>query len=321
MGWLRACCLFFSAVFSLQVGASSEEYAPASVAMELKPLSKHVYYVQGEAGVATDNEGFISNAAAIVTDAGVVIFDALGTPPLAHMLVEKLASVTDKPIVRVIVSHYHADHIYGLQVFKDLGAEIWAPKGVEQYLQSPQATNRLEERRISLAPWVDEDTRLISPDRYLSEVENFTLGGVEFTLTPVGGAHSDADLTLYIEPDRVLLSGDLIFEGRVPFLGDANSAQWLAVLDKLHAKGIHALVPGHGPAAADPRKAIALTRDYLAYLREVMGRAVADFQPFDEAYDNADWSRFEALPAFTEANRRNAYQVYLALEAESLSGQ
>ena len=49
-----------------------------------------------------------------------------------------------------------------------------------------------------------------------------------------------------------------------------------------------------------------------------MGAAVSDFIPFSEAYDNTDWSEFEDLPAFAEANRRNAYQVYLAMEAELL---
>jgi hypothetical protein len=41
--------------------------------------------------------------------------------------------------------------------------------------------------------------------------------------------------------------------------------------------------------------------------------------PFDEAYQAVDWSGFADLPAFAEANRRNAYQVYLSMEAESLS--
>jgi hypothetical protein len=80
-----------------------------------------------------------------------------------------------------------------------------------------------------------------------------------------------------------------------------------------------ALVPGHGAAADDPNKAIASTLSYLAYLRKVMGAAVADFVPFDEAYAETDWSTFESLPAFAEANRRNAYQVYLSMEAESLA--
>jgi hypothetical protein len=41
--------------------------------MQLERVSQHVYFVQGEAGVTTDNEGFISNAGAVVTDEGVMV--------------------------------------------------------------------------------------------------------------------------------------------------------------------------------------------------------------------------------------------------------
>lgn len=47
-----------------------------------------------------------------------------------------------------------------------------------------------------------------------------------------------------------------------------------------------------------------------------MGAAVEELTPFDEAYRAADWSEFEHLPAFAEANRRNAYQVYLSMQNE-----
>lgn len=79
-----------------------------------------------------------------------------------------------------------------------------------------------------------------------------------------------------------------------------------------------AMVPGHGAVAKDPNRPIAFMRRYPSYPREMMGAAVEDFIPFDEAYDATDWSEFELLPAFTEANRRNAYQVCLSMEAESL---
>jgi glyoxylase-like metal-dependent hydrolase (beta-lactamase superfamily II) len=286
--------------------------------MTLRQVSPHVYYVEGVPGVATDNQGFISNAGVVVTGAGVVIFDALGTPSLAQLLLEKIRAITDEPVVRVIVSHYHADHIYGLQVFEDLDAEILAPVGAEQYLESEQAQERLEERRFTLDPWVNENTRLVLPDRYLDEGTRFRLGDVEFVVTMVGRAHSDGDLTLYVEPDRVLFSGDIIFEGRVPFLGDANTKHWLAVLERMEKEQLVALVPGHGAAARDPNEAIGLTRRYLAFLRDSMAAAVSDFTPFDEAYAAIDWSEFEDLPAFEAANRRNAYQVYLSLEAELL---
>jgi len=312
------CLLLWQAAAVATEGRVVEEYPPAGVDMELKRVSQHVWFVEGASGVASDNEGFISNAGVIVTGAGVVVFDALGTPSLAELLLKKIRAITDQPVVRVFVSHYHADHFYGLQVFEALDAEILAPAGAASYLESDAAQERLAERRISLDPWVNEHTRLVTPSRYLEEGMQFRLGDVDFTVTVVGEAHSDGDLTLYVAPDRVLFSGDIIFEGRLPFLGDSNSRHWLAVLERMQRENLAALVPGHGGIAADPNEAIDLTRRYLAYLREQMGTAVRDFVPFSEAYLATDWSEFEDLPAFAEANRRNAYQVYLSLESELL---
>ncbi|MEZ5542897.1 MAG: MBL fold metallo-hydrolase [Pseudomonadota bacterium] len=304
--------------FAWPAPAAPPEPAPATVAMALTRISEHVWVVQGGAGVATDNQGFISNAGVVVTGAGVVVFDALGTPALAQLLLEKIHAITDQPIVRVVVSHYHADHIYGLQVFADLDAEILAPAGAADYLASAAARERLEERRFTLDPWVNEQTRLVPPNELLEEGASFSLGDVDFTVTVVGNAHSDGDLVMYVEPDRVLFSGDIIFEGRVPFLGDANTRLWLELLERMQLERLTALVPGHGGVAREPAAAIDLTRRYLAYLRERMGQAVADLVPFDEAYRDTDWSGFSDLPAFAEANRRNAYQVYLSMEAELL---
>lgn len=296
-------------------------YAPTGVEMVVQQVGPHSYYVQGQAGVATDNEGFISNAGFVVTDAGVVVLDALGTPSLAARLRGLIREITDQPVVRVVTTHYHADHIYGLQVFKDEGAEVWAPAGALKYLASPQAAERLEERRFSLDPWVNENTRLVSPDHIVAEDTEFSLGGVTFRISLLGQAHSDEDLTLFVVDNKVLYSGDIIFEGRVPYVGDADTKQWLAALTNMQTQGLNALVPGHGPAASDPEGAVSATRDYVGYLREVMGAAVDELQDFDTAYQAADWSRFEKLPAFDAANRRNAYQVYLSMEAEALKGQ
>jgi glyoxylase-like metal-dependent hydrolase (beta-lactamase superfamily II) len=308
--------LFQSAVVA--EGRPQETYAPATVDMELKRVSEHVWYVQGVPGIATENQGFISNAGVIVTGAGVVVFDALGTPSLADMLLKKIHAITNEPVVRVIVSHYHADHIYGLQVFEDLDADILAPAGAVTYLESQNARQRLAERQFTLDPWVNAKTRLVIPSHYLEQGMQFRLGDVDFTVTVVGKAHSDGDLTLYVAPDRVLFSGDIIFEGRVPFLGDSNTRNWVSVLKRMEREQLVALVPGHGSVASDPNAAVSLTRRYLEYLRQQMGAAVSDFIPFSEAYENTDWSEFEGLPAFAEANRRNAYQVYLSLEAELL---
>jgi glyoxylase-like metal-dependent hydrolase (beta-lactamase superfamily II) len=244
----------------------------------------------------------------------VVVFDALGTPPLAAELLRQIRRITRAPIRYVIVSHYHADHIYGLQVFKAAGAEIWAHERSREYLNSPDLERRLSQRREELFPWVDENTRVLPPDRLLDTDVDFTLGGVHFSIRHVGPAHSPEDLALFVHEDRVLYAGDLVFKDRVPFVGEADSRSWLASLDKLLTFDAKVLVPGHGEASRNPRADLTLTRDYLRFLRQEMGRAVADMVPFDEAYARTDWSRWAKLPAFREANRANAYNTYLLLE-------
>jgi hypothetical protein len=53
-------------------------------------------------------------------------------------------------------------------------------------------------------------------------------------------------------------------------------------------------------------------------MREKMGAAVNEFEPFADAYEKTDWSEFSDLPAFADGARINAYQVYLSMEAELL---
>ncbi len=295
-------------------------YPRSSVDMQLKQVSPHVWFVQGATGIATDNQGFISNATVIIGSKGITVVDALGSPSLAELLLAEIRKISGKPIERVITTHYHADHIYGLQAFKERGAEILAPFGIDAYLDSPQAAERLEERRFSLDPWVNENTRLVYPDGQIRAEQVIDDGEVKLTINYLGKAHSDADLTVFVEPDDVFISGDVIFEGRVPFVGDSDSKAWLETLERMAKKqGIRALIPGHGGLAKDPEQAIELTRDYLAYLREQLGAGVEEMMTFDEIYSDIDWSHFEQLPAFVDANRVNAYQVFLALEREMMA--
>ncbi len=313
------CILTFTLLLASMSNVQAGDFTPSSVKMDLIKVSPHVYYVQGKPGVATDNEGFISNASAVITNDGIVIIDSLGNPSLAHLFVEKIRAVSQQPIKKVIVTHYHADHIYGLQVFKAMGAEIIAPAGYREYLDSSNAKNRLEERQVSLFPWVNEDTQLLAADRVIVSNTQFSLGGIDFDLNYLGGAHSDGDLSVLVKPDQVLISGDLLFEGRVPFTGSADTKHWLELLKALKHTKLTVLIPGHGAAANNPNQAIQLTRRYLKQLRSVMKAAVDDLTPFDEAYENADWSEFENLPAFKAAHRKNAYGVYLSVEQELLN--
>lgn len=284
-------------------------------ALEAIRIAPSVYYIRGETGVPSPvNRGHTSNAGFVVTGDGVVVFDALGTPVLGQEFIAAIRKVTTQPIRRVIVSHYHADHFYGLPPFKDLGAEIWAHPAAGLYLNSEAARERLAERQNSLAPWVGKDMRLIAADRWIDRDTAFRLGGFSFRVFPVGPAHTPEDLAMVVEEENVLFVGDLMFAGRLPFVGDADSKAWISAIDRIIQFNPKVMVGGHGGVSTNAAADLRLTRDYLVYLRQKMGAAAEELEDFEVAYKKTDWSKFSHLPAFNEANRRNAYNTYIRMQ-------
>ncbi|MBE0589550.1 MAG: MBL fold metallo-hydrolase, partial [Hydrogenophaga sp.] len=116
--------------------------------MKLQKVGPQTYYVEGLAALGSPaNQNFISNAGFVVARDGVVVIDSLGSPALAQRLMEQIARVTTKPVTHVLVTHYHADHIYGLQTFKAKGVQILAHRAALEYLNSETALQRLEASR------------------------------------------------------------------------------------------------------------------------------------------------------------------------------
>lgn len=285
----------------------------------LKPIqvAPHTYFVQGfpEMG-SSSNQNFISNAGFVVTPKGVVVVDALGSPILAKKLIAEIARITPQKIVAIIISHYHADHVYGLQEFKKIGATIYAQGEGRNYLSSETAKQRLIASRIDFSPWINANTQLVAADIWIDQKTQLKIGGIEFLVSRVGPAHAPEDLMVYVPSENVLFAGDLVFRGRIPFVGNADSKGWLAALDAIEQLKPRIVIPGHGAYSTNPSEDVRFTRNYLNYLRESMSKAAINLDPFDDAYQQADWSEYEGMPLFRAANRMNAYNVYLSIQAE-----
>jgi glyoxylase-like metal-dependent hydrolase (beta-lactamase superfamily II) len=283
--------------------------------MQAVAVAPGAYIVQGQSALGSPaNRNFISNAAFVVTPEGVLLVDALGSPSLAQELLAVIRRITPAPLRYVVITHYHTDHIYGLQVFKDAGATLIAHRDSALYLSSETAALRLQASREDLAPAVDAHTRLVAADRWIDAATTLQLGGLDFVLQPAGPAHTAEDLVVWVPQRKLLIAGDLVFRGRIPFVGQADSGRWIAALDKLLSFDAQIIVPGHGPASTSARADLKMTRDYLVFLRKSMGEAARNMDPFEDAYSRTDWSRFEQLPLFRAANRINAYNTYLLME-------
>ena len=315
--------LFFAAGFAV---ASAQDYPPLNESLKIEQVpGSPIYYTVGHPGVPSQaNQGHTSNAGYVVTSNGVVVFDALGTPSLGWALLQDIRARTKQPIRYNVLSHYHADHIYGLQAFKDhTDSIIIAQDRAREYKEENEETadersnQRLDQRRQALAPWVNKDTRVVPPDITFNDRMTLTLGDKRFQMIYAGPAHSASDMMMMVEPDGVLFAGDIVQNGRIPFMNsdDVDTKQWLAalsVVEKLEPKFI---IPGHGRPSTAAREAIAFTRDYIEYVRAAMGAAVQSWTDFDVAYQQTDWSKYSKLPAFAANNRGNAYRIYIELEA------
>jgi glyoxylase-like metal-dependent hydrolase (beta-lactamase superfamily II) len=222
----------------------------------------------------------------------------------------------------VVLSHYHADHIYGLQAFRDHSdAVIVAQQRSGEYRDNEEtadekANQRLDQRRAALFPWVDGNTRVVAPDITFGDRMTIALGDRRLTLLYAGPAHSSSDIMMMVEPDGVLFAGDIVQNGRIPFMNsdDVSTVHWLHALDEVAKLDPKFIIPGHGRTSTEAKQAIAFTRDYIQYLRDKMAAAVQNWTDFDVAYDQADWSKYPEMPAFGSNNRGNAYRIYLELE-------
>lgn len=312
---LVAASLFLA--LTLPGAAAQSSPSPDERTVKAQQVSPSAWFVQGAAALGSPaNRNFISNAGFVVTPAGVVVIDALGSPALAREMLAEIARITPKPVTHLVVTHYHADHIYGLQEFKKRGVRVIAQRAGLEYLHSDTATSRLEVSRKELAPWIDGSTQLVPADDWIDAAQDLVVGGTRFVLQPAGPAHTHEDLVVFLPSERVLFAGDIVFRGRIPFVGQADSGLWIQALNRLIAMDPAIIVPGHGGVSTSARQDLELTRDYLSYLREAMGKAARDMDPFDEAYARTDWSRFSHLPLFGPANRMNAYNTYLLMEHE-----
>lgn len=297
--------------------------APATIDMVAQQVAPGTWFVQGLPALGSAaNQNFISNAAFVVAPTGVLVIDALGSPPLATRLLAMIRERTSAPVRYLVVTHCHADHIYGLQVFKAAGARIVAHAGCREYLHSDTARLRLQASREDMFPWIDERTQLVTPDQWLGDDPQdqdlmLAIGERRFRVRHAGPAHTPEDLIVHDESTGVIFAGDVVFRGRVPFVGHADSRRWITALDRLLALQPKVMVPGHGPLSLRPATDLAQTRDYLVYLRRTMGEAARNLEPFEEAYARTDWSRFTSWPLFAVANRMNAYNTYLLMEHEA----
>ena len=218
------------------------------------------------------------NSGVIVGDDGCIVFDALATPALANKVIERVKTVTDKPIKYVVLSHYHAVRVLGASAYK------------AQAIIASEETRRLVEER-GQQDWDSEFGRfprlfeghesipgLTWPTLTFEGDMSIYLGKREVRLMQLGAGHTSGDIVAWVPDAQVMFSGDLIEYHSACYCGDAHLREWPATLNEIRAFDPKAVAPGRGDALTGQsmvRDAIAMTRDFVTTLYGAAESSVA----------------------------------------------
>lgn len=180
------------------------------------------------------NDGRV-NSGAIVTGAGPVFIDSMLGPAQAMTFYEEVRVVAPHSARALITTHEHFDHVLGNQVFK---CDIIASRACYNEMIKSDENGR------ELPP----EVTLTYPNiRFEGELD-LEIGGKLINIKHVGG-HAPGCSFIWFAEEGVLFTGDLVFEGRNPWLSSADIRQWINTLREMRKLPIQAVVPGHGQAS------------------------------------------------------------------------
>lgn len=229
------------------------------------------------------------NTGVIIGDDGVMVVDTQATPLMAGRVLEKIRSVTDKPVKYVLMTHYHAvrvlgasayepDHVIASQDTYDLIVERGQQDWQSEFERFPRLFNGHE--TIPGLTW---------PNIVFKGEMTLWMGKTEVKIMQLGRGHTKGDTVVWLPKERVLFSGDLVEYGATPYTGDAYLLDWPATLDNVAALDPVALVPGRGDALTTPetiKEGIGGTRAFITAMYEAVRAGKEQGKALKEIYED-----------------------------------
>ena len=200
----------------------------------------------------------IVNSVLFETNEGLVVVDT-GMAPAGPALVEAIRSVSDKPIVRIILTHGHVDHAYGTYALKEDSpdAEVIAHENIiprfERYMRLPGSFSKYMTQPLEELPVSKED--LIWPDTVFEDRLEIMVGGEKFVLQHRKG-ETDDQLYVWVPGRKALASADY-YQGFLPNAGNGKRVQryveeWAFAMREMADLKPEYLLPSHGDSITDP---------------------------------------------------------------------
>ncbi len=241
----------------------------------LQNLGDGLYaWLQPDGGWGWSNAGLIVDGEeSLLVD---TLFDLRLTADMLRAMkdAEPLAA---NAIGTLVNTHANGDHCNGNELV--VGAEIISSEAAAQEMR--HETPALMAQYLKAAPDLGEMGEFFLhcfgkfefdgiaqryPDTTYAQQLQRKVGDKAVELIEVGPAHTGGDTLVYVEQDKTVFTGDILFIEGHPIMWNGPVANWIAACNRMLAMDLDTVVPGHGPIT--DKRGVTAVRDYLQYISD-----------------------------------------------------
>jgi glyoxylase-like metal-dependent hydrolase (beta-lactamase superfamily II) len=234
----------------------------------------------------------------------MVIDTGLG-PKSAQAILREVAKVSQTANLYLVTTHFHPEHAAGSAAFPPTAKFVVARSQQKDLDELGLSTNATFASRSPVVAELLKDVLFRPPDLLFDHEQEIDLGGVRVRLLALGSTHTRGDTVAWVEGDRVLFAGDIVFNRAFLAFGQYSSGQtWLAVLDQLGSMNPATVVPSHGPMADG--SPIGQQRDVLKALQTRARELREQGRTAEQAVQTLTAEFQEKYPGWVRPNRIGA---------------
>lgn len=319
-GWMTLLAIVLAGAMGAPAPAVAQETAPlghnqsqpAPLVQENKTIkvSEHVYAIpDGRVNLVPNIGIIVGSRATLVVDAGM-------GPRNGQTVLRELAKVSNNTDLYFTTTHFHPEHMTGVQAFP-ANTIVIRPEVQQEEVErkQPEFIHNFSRRTPDLKALL-QDVKPRAPDIVFDREAKLDLGGVTVRLLWLGPAHTRGDNFIFVEEDGVLFTGDAVINRFFPIFPDADASgkNWLAILDQLDELHPRSIVPGHGEVG--DASLINTERTYLKAVQSRVAELKAQGKSADESekllsaefrakypgWDNPGWIADAVKRFYVEAN-------------------
>ena len=344
-GWPRRALVLLFALIGAQASIAAQNQA-----LEITKIADGVYAAVYSEPRMDPVEG---NSLIVIGNDGVLVLDSGHSPHAARAMMAEIRKLTPLPVRQLVSSHWHDDHIFGNQAYRDAfpdidiiahrqtradmvervlpglkdGAAYWTKmaEGFEGQLAKGTRPNgapltdaqktRLQEQARTVRDFIPRIASLTIPLPTVALDGSMTLyqGDREIRLLFLGAGNTGGDLAVYLPKEKILATGDLLVHP-TPYAYGSDIPSWIGVLKQLQALDTQIILPGHGPLLRDKAYLQLVTSLFESLLAQVTAAAKAGLS-LEETRKKIDLESFRTQMSGDDAQRRAQFADSILREA------